>query len=86
MPEDLHRKARIYGAPNDLSFQDVAVQALWELVEPARRVPDSALPPDTAKKDAELVKRFLRFWHAPEGVVEPEIRGLLAKVLGVPEP
>lgn len=41
---------------------------------------------EMADEDADLMKKFLRLWRDPQGVMEPEIRDLVAKALGVEPP
>lgn len=83
--EELHRKIRVKSAPDDLPFQQVVVDLLRQWVDPASKVPLSAIPAGTAEENLEVVKRFLRLWHAPEG---PEIylRDLIGKTLDVEPP
>jgi phage pi2 protein 07 len=39
-----------------------------------------------ASADEELVAKFLEFWRSPKGIMEPSIRDLVAKALGVVPP
>jgi hypothetical protein len=87
--EDLHRAVRVKGAPLGLPFQQLVVIALRDWV----KEPESSGSPlmdqllqQPTDADEELIRRLLVFWRNPKGAVEPHIRDLVAKAIGVDPP
>ena len=87
---DLLRKVKVKSASDDLKFQQLVNDLLREWVEapadgasPLMRQMLSEQPTDA---EMELFRRFLRLWTKPKGVMEPHIRDLVAKAIGVEPP
>lgn len=82
LPESLHLTVKAEGIRRRLTLEAAYQQALEQWLGAAGR---GAAAPVTANEE-ELIRRFLRLWHHPQGVMEPEIRDLVAKALGVEPP
>ena len=76
---DLMRRiqaSRVLNNLEKLSYQEIVEIALEAYQESVNKTPE----------DPELMRRFLRFWREPDGVMEKLIRGMVAEAIGVEEP
>ena len=81
VPESLFERLDEKRHKEKVSFQEVGAELFrqWESKSGATQ----AL---RASADDELVAKFLEFWRSPKGVMEPHIRDLVAKALGIIPP
>lgn len=86
---ELLKRVKVRAVEQDLKFQQVVGIALQEWLdgppEGASPLMNQLLQKPTGA-DEELIRRFLAFWKNPKGVMGPEIRGLVAKAIGVDPP
>jgi hypothetical protein len=87
---DLLKRVKVRAVEKDLKFQQVVGIALqgWldAIPEGASPLMNQLLKQQPTGADEELIRRFLAFWKNPKGKMEPHIRDLVAKALGVDPP
>jgi hypothetical protein len=90
VPMDLYKAASKKATDEELKFQQLVNDLLsdWVRETPAGASPlmNQLLKQQPTGADEELIRRFLAFWKNPKGKMEPHIRDLVAKALGVDPP
>lgn len=81
VPESLFERLDQKRHQEKVSFQEVGVELFRQWVRGSTSTEEIR-----ASADDELVAKFLEFWRAPKGVMEPHIRDLVAKALGAVPP